>query len=76
MTTSTRLHHFIGKWCKNTLDFRAHFKFPNREQKKTGASSKGKKKHAEVDMGDPEQVLCRTIIIYFKLGNAIYTNRI
>lgn len=51
-------------------------KFPNREQKKTGASSKGKKKHAEVDMGDPEQVLCRTIIIYFKLGNAIYTNRI
>ena len=22
-------------------------------------------------MGDPEQVLCRTIIIYFKLGNAI-----
>ena len=46
-------------------------KFPNREQKKTGASSKGKKKHAEVDMGDPEQVLCRTIIIYFKLGNAI-----
>ena len=44
-------------------------KFPNREQKKTGASSKGKKKHAEVDMGDPEQVLCRTIIIY--LGNVI-----
>jgi len=26
-----------------------------REQKKTTASSKGKKKHAEVDMGDPEQ---------------------
>ena len=43
------------KWCKNTLDFRAHLKFPNREQKKTGASSKGKKKHAEVDMEDPEQ---------------------